>query len=238
MATIKHSKMMPKYAVSIQYCGGVTEKCNILVVGFVRSFCENDKNKIFVPVAIIKVVHEYFHQEESWFLSSYYSNKIKLKSSSICYHSKKNCWCSVFGSTVAGINDHSNGIRCWTIKAIGHDGQSTTHIMVGIIEDKPNLLNTHWIGGQIHNMYCYYVEGTNPNLYQYSMKQCNRSFLWNKVGQTITVILDFNNKTLKFKIGYTNIGIDCDIGYTNIDITKKYRLAVSFWGGINEIQFV
>eukprot|EP01084_Bolivina_argentea_P268651 456383_1 len=211
-------------------CDGMVAKCNYLVSGFIRIL--DKSNGLLIPSEIIDICHMFFHTTET-FYEDIKSGRINVISNGkTCIHTTNNAWDSIFGTEIIDIN---SGPRIWIFKICGiYKNNKTSDIQFGIAENDEKLMTTHWIAStwlKDKKMYCFYSQPNKSSLYQIK-KNCD--ILVNKVGQKVTMTLNLKEKTLKFKID----GEDLPHAYTDIDNTRKYRMAVSFWGGINKLQLL
>eukprot|EP01084_Bolivina_argentea_P268652 456384_1 len=213
-------------------CNGIITKCNYLVSGFIRIL--DQTSGLLIPSEIIDICHMFFHTMDT-FYEMIESHRIKIESNGgVCVHTNNGSWDTIFGSKIIDITSNSGSLT-WIFKICGiYENQQTSDIQFGIAEDDKELMRTHWIAGSFlpnKKMYCFYSQPKKSSLYQIE-KYCNK--LVNKIGQKIFMTLNLKEKTLKFKID----GEDLPHAYTDIDNTRKYRMAVSFWGGINKLQLL
>eukprot|EP01083_Nonionella_stella_P135858 413261_1 len=205
--------------------------CRCLVFGYVRDVCV--KNNVYCPDYLKEICHTYFHQTEQWFAETKWvqNGSISIDADEqMCVHNSTRDWNSIFGSQVISVEDCVE--MTWKLRVCGVD-EGMCHIMIGIADNATNWRTTHWLGS-CATQYAFYNENTNPILWnqtRHTLGQKKKMF--HKLEQQLIMTLNLRNKTLDFTIDG-----QCCGGFTNIDNTKKYRMGISFYDGINKIQLI
>lgn len=210
----------------------MNEQQKFLVFGFVRGIEKEYKN-IRIPEPIVLLFALYYVANAEWDLS--------LKSADIMVSGDNNefvenmtasqySWKSIFGKRICcGYGKYE-----WNLKIISTTKQvsNSWKIMVGIIENKYCSQQTE--DSAFDDKWGIGLVGSTQGITQTSIVNSDYGELFEKVGDTVKIILDLDNLTLSYVINGTDYGaaIDANNSY-KFELNKhdEYRLALSIIKG-------
>ena len=195
---------------------GQDSRRELLVWGYIRDIGKIYKS-MTIPIEINDIIYLYQRIYAKW--SKEYSNEdLSIDEESLKFDTK-------YVSTAFGDNEIKEGVFRWKLKMMTNTmdyKKYNAYPYVGIIESNTGNFEGFRSRGSWQRVGCQLcANGGLWGAYGNSTStssQCK----WNKQGDILEIILDLNERTLRFGVN----GSDCDTGFDDIKQTS-YRLALT-----------
>ena len=205
-----------------------SDKKILLVYGYIREIEEEYKIRS-IPKEIREIIYLYQKFSDEWDKKVSHQDLI-ISGSSIRWENQNEM--TAFGSYAV-----SEGIWNWKLKIKSLVGDMFIACpYIGIIESEDENTLIHYQDRGNWQKCGYQLCAGNNGLWTRYGQCITRDIncVWNRVDDILEMILDLNDKTLRFVLN----GQDCGVAFDEIS-DASYRLAITCWGGDTaEIQLL